>query len=531
MIHMTHPVHRYIAILATLFTALCAICAPAAVTRHDVDAALRQLDSEIRNITTYMTLREARIDSIKHSRTRLSQGSFPWLESTMEIAKNYNSFNNDSALAYYTQGLEIAEKQRADSLVAEFRVRRATYLTLSGYIHDALFELQQVDTTRFDNGLWRTYHDATRQMYSYISTYYDGRSESFDYWNNLSIRAQKQLLPLLDKLSDDYLLNLGEYYFSCREYSKSSRVLEELLKRIGNDTRNYAIASHILAEIAQARGDRNAYLYHLANSAIADARRAALEVTSIQELGGTLFEIGETRRAHDYLLVALQNAVNSRAAVRMNQTSSLLTMVDHEHNRQVTTWRRISNVTIVIMAILLLALGAALWYLRRQLRRVDSMKHHLEEANKTKDVYISQFLTLSSIYMDKLQQFNKLVNRKLSSGQVDELQKLTKSGKFIEEQSKEFYAVFDDAFLHIYPDFPAKVNALLRPDSQIILSEGELLNSELRILAFQRLGIDDTQRVAQILNYSVNTIYAYRNKIRNKAINRDSFESDMMAIN
>ena len=500
------------------------------ISRNDVEVALRQLDGEIKNIDGYMARRECRIDSIKRRRSAMAPGSKEWLESSMEIARSYNSFNNDSALAYYTEGLDMARAVEADSLVTEFRVRRATYLTLSGYIHDALYELQQVDTTRFDKGLWRTYHDATRQMYSYISTYYDGRSETYDRWNNMSISAQKRLLPLLDRNSDEYKLNLGEYYFSCREYAKSNEVLSELVKNTGHDTRTFAIASHILAQTARVRGDRNGYLYHLANSAIADAKMATLEVTSIQELGGTLFEIGETRRAHDYLRMALENAVSSRAAVRMNQTSSLLTMVDHEHNRQVVMWRRISNVTIVIMGVLLVALGTALWYLRRQLKRVDSMKQHLEEANKTKDVYISQFLTLSSIYMDKLQQFSKLVNRKLSAGQVEELQKLTKSGKFIEEQSKEFYSVFDDAFLHIYPDFPRKVNELLRPEEQIVPAEGELLNSDLRILAFMRLGIDDAQRVAQILNYSVNTIYAYRNKLRNRAINRDSFEKDIMAI-
>ena len=65
---------------------------------------------------------------------------------------------------------------------------------------------------------------------------------------------------------------------------------------------------------------------------------------------------------------------------------------------------------------------------------------------------------------------------------------------------------------------------------QIVPAEGELMNSDLRILAFMRLGIDDAQRVAQILNYSVNTVYAYRNRLRNRAISRDSFEADIMKI-
>ena len=100
----------------------------------------------------------------------------------------------------------------------------------------------------------------------------------------------------------------------------------------------------------------------------------------------------------------------------------------------------------------------------------------------------------------------------------------------MEEQSREFYDIFDDAFLHIYPSFVEAVNSLLQPDKQIVLQEGEKLNTDLRILAFIRLGLEDSNRVAQMLNYSVNTIYAYRNRIRNRAINRDTFEEDIMKI-
>lgn len=496
----------------------------------DVEKALDRLDREIKLVDTYKMLREESIDSVRRVRNGIAPGGREWFACTMDIATRYNSFNNDSALAYYSEGLLLAQDMELDSLVAEFRVRRATYLSIGGYIHDALKELELIDTTRFDNGLWRTYHDATRQMYSFISSYYDVGGSGRDRWRNLSVDAQRRLLPLLDKGSVEYRLNLGEYHYSCREYASSRQLLSGLLAEIAQDTREYAVASHILAEIAKVSGNRNDYICYLANSAIADIRRAAMEVTSIQELGGALFESGETRRAHNYLVTAMDNAVGSRASVRMGQTSQLLTMVEHDHRRQIATWRRVTNGAILVMAVCLVALVAALWYLRRQLRRVDRMKSVLEEANKTKDVYISQFLALSSIYMDKLQQFSKLVNRKLSAGQVEELQKLTKSGKFIEEQSKEFYAVFDDAFLHIYPTFVERVNELLRPEERIVIAEGEMLNSDLRILAFMRLGIDDAQRVAQILNYSVNTIYAYRNKLRNKAIRRDTFEADIMAI-
>lgn len=92
------------------------------------------------------------------------------------------------------------------------------------------------------------------------------------------------------------------------------------------------------------------------------------------------------------------------------------------------------------------------------------------------------------------------------------------------------YDVFDNAFLHIYPTFVDEVNNLLAPDKRISLKPGEKLNTDLRILALMRLGIEDTSRIAQMLNYSVYTIYTYRNKFKSRAVDRDNFESDVMKI-
>ncbi len=127
-------------------------------------------------------------------------------------------------------------------------------------------------------------------------------------------------------------------------------------------------------------------------------------------------------------------------------------------------------------------------------------------------------------------QFCKIAERKISTGHTDDLYRMTKSGKFVEEQSREFYDTFDKAFLHIYPDFVEQVNALLKPDERIELRDGELLNTDLRILAFMRLGVDESTRIAQVLNYSVNTIYSYRNRLKNRAVNRENFENDIMKI-
>lgn len=517
-------------------------CTASSFTDRDVERSLIQLDNELKHRDHYLEKRVSRLDSLKKVRRGLEgKDTVAWLETTMEIAKGYNSFNNDSAIIYYTKGydaaLEIATAtppsplaSTADSLQAEFRLRRATYMSLSGFVSDAVNEYEAVDTSRMNDGLKATYHESGRQMYYFISSYYGGWLETYDYWNNRSIESQRQLIPLLDPASNEYHLNLGEYFYNIREYARSREILLNLIGKIKKDSPTYAIATHILASIALTRGDRNEHLYFLTQSAIADTRQATLEVTSLQELAGVLYQMDDKRRAHEYISVAMNNAVESRASVRMMKTTELLSLVEGDHNSQIALWRTWMYAIIAVLVMCMFALIVSIFFLRRQLTRVARMKQELQDANQTKDVYLSQFLSLCSIYMDKLKQLGKVVNRKISAGQVDDLYKLTKSGKFVEEQSADFYKVFDDAFLHIYPNFVESVNSLLRPEERIVLADDEQLNSDLRILAFMRLGIDDTTRVAQILNFSVNTIYAYRNRLRNRAINRATFESDIMAI-
>ena len=114
---------------------------------------------------------------------------------------------------------------------------------------------------------------------------------------------------------------------------------------------------------------------------------------------------------------------------------------------------------------------------------------------------------------------------------LEELLKMVRSREVLDTGLKELYDNFDTAFLHLFPDFVDKFNDLLQPEERIVLRKGELLNTELRIFALIRLGIDDSSQIAEFLRYSVNTIYNYRAKVKNKArISREDFEIRLMQI-
>ena len=484
---------------------------------------LERLDDEIDNRQNYIDRRQHKIDSLAKVIARHPDDT----ESLGAMATLYTSFNNDSALAVYDRACRAAVNAGLDSTARRFRISRASLLPLAGFISEAIDEYTSLNADSLSVADRIHYYTNGRQMYSFISAYFHRFPEARAHYLNLSLEAQRKLLELLPHESVNYQINKAEYCFLTKDYALSEAILHNLIANLDPDDNRYARATHILADINHVRNDNDEVTSYLALSAISDIRNATREVTSLQELGQKMFEQDDIGRAHDYLYTALRNAVECNAETRMIQVAEAMPLIETVHQTELSASRHRIYLVIALMALSLVLLIIVLAVLRIKMRQMRQLQMHYLQANATKEVYISQFLNLCSIYMDKLKQFCNIANRKISTGKVDDLYQLTKSGKFIENQSKEFYEIFDNAFIHIYPGFVDSVNSLLRPDAQITLAQGEQLNTDLRILAFMRLGISDTARIAQILNYSVNTIYAYRNRLKARAINRDTFEADI----
>ena len=122
----------------------------------------------------------------------------------------------------------------------------------------------------------------------------------------------------------------------------------------------------------------------------------------------------------------------------MLESPRALPLIEQSYRHQENLLHRRSYVIIFILIVLLLCVAAALAFVRLEMKRMARLQAHLAEANRLKEVYISRFLSLCSIYMEKLTQFSKMVERKLSTGSTAELLRMTKSGRFIEEQSRVF---------------------------------------------------------------------------------------------
>ena len=66
---------------------------------------------------------------------------------------------------------------------------------------------------------------------------------------------------------------------------------------------------------------------------------------------------------------------------------------------------------------------------------------------------MGRFMNLCSVYINRLDTYRRMVNKKISAGQMEELLKMVRSREVLDTGLKELYDNFDTAFLHLFPDF------------------------------------------------------------------------------
>ncbi len=508
-----------------------ASAAPAsAITPADVERVLSRLDNELEQREHYLRLHEHKIDSLTELLADRQLDASERLRIIEEKGDLYDGYLSDSALVCYTAGWNEAIAAGDKDREIRFKLKSAVCLPLAGFVGDGVSRFESIDLNSLTPELKELALECGRQLYSYVAAFYSAYPTEYDKWTSLSTDLQKRLLEMLDRESPKYLLNQGEYMFMTGRHRQAKAILLELLETVPVDSNIAARAANIISQAAAIDGLKDEQLYYLAISAIADIRSSTREVTSLQQLGINLYESDDIERSRTYLARALDNAVECQAAMRMLQTSKALPVIDKAHQEAMRLGRIRLYMAIMFLVLLMACLIVVLAMLNREMKRMKELQRHLESANKQKEMYMGHFLSLCTVYMDKLNKFCQIAIRKITTGHTDELLRLMKSGRFIGEHTHEFYETFDKAFLHIHPTFIDDVNKLLKPEEQIVPGEGELLNTDLRILAFIRLGVEDSPTIAQTLNYSLHTIYSYRNRLRNRAIDRDNFESDIAGL-
>jgi hypothetical protein len=240
----------------------------------------------------------------------------------------------------------------------------------------------------------------------------------------------------------------------------------------------------------------------------------------------------------------VDDAVFYGARQRKVQLSAVLPLIEAEKISQVENQKKILIaysvgatfllLVVIVLAIIIFRQVNKLKLAKKIITLANEQQHDINnkliEANKIKEEYIGYFFNVNSDFFAKIERFKKSVDQKISDRRFDEIKFLVNNIN-LKQEKEELLKNFDKVFLKLFPEFVAEFNFLFKKEDQIKLKDNELLTTDLRIFALIRMGIHDNEKIAQILEYSVNTVYTYKTKIKNKSIvPNDEFEQRIMEI-
>jgi hypothetical protein len=261
-------------------------------------------------------------------------------------------------------------------------------------------------------------------------------------------------------------------------------------------------------------------------------------------LAGLLFKQGDITNSYVFIRQALDDANSYGARQRKVQISSTLQQIAAARINSVDYQRKFwltfsVGLTVLIALIVVFAiiiyrqnkkLKAAEITIRQTNANLQEINHKLIEADRIKEEYIGYYFNHTSDYIDRIEMLKKNIDNKIQLKKFEEIRYIV-NGINPSVEREQLYANFDKVFLKLFPDFVTVFNSYFKGEDLPGLKDGQLLNTEMRIFALMRLGIQDAEKIARILGYSVNTIYAYKNRMKSKSVvANDVFEQKIMEI-
>jgi len=497
----------------------------------DIEPLLKRLDRAIEQHQTYLQIKETRLDSLRRALAAVDNPREQY-DAEMTLHAELASYNLDSALTHVKQAENIARQLEDTSLTLRSMIARALIYNTSGVMYKEAFDIfSTIPRDALDKTALFDYYCLGVQVNRNLAVHSLDRDLKATY--TAAKMAYRDSALTLDPSNDVLLANK---YMDSGDFIAAINALgPELPDTLSS--RDAAVKFNVLAQIHELQGARDMQRKYLALSAICDISNGVREYLSLQALAAMLYEDGDYTRAYRYIHHSIADATACNAKLRMLQMSETLPIIDSAYNNMQRRARLHLLLTCGIIGLLVMALAVSLLYARKQNRRLaeanaeqSRLYDRLHQSDTIKGEYIKRFMNLCLEYLAKMESYRNELNRVAARRDFDSLVNTIKSTRYINKEVNEFYEKFDEAFLSLFPRFVSDVNNLLQPDGQLALHKGERLNTELRILALMRLGVSDSESICRFLRCSSSTVYNYRTRMRNRALNRDSFDADILRL-
>jgi len=523
----------------------------------------QQLRQKLDNL---LEQRKALIDNKNKDINRLkknlttSENTLKRLQTYEQLFEEYYVFQFDSAMTYLNKGIKLAKETLNTYYYNSNTISKAELLSIGGLYSEAIHEIEQVDTTGLDKAQHFEYYFSLFRIHTYWADFCNDKT----YTPTHRLKAQeylKKAMPFCDETDKTYEYYLGEYAVFVLNNPQTARShYIKAIKQLPQNSRFYAMSCFALSGSYGNEGNTEKQEEFLLLSSIADIENCTMENFALQNLAMYIFEHNkdELDLAQQYIQTALEDAHFYNNRLRIIEISSKLPVIVSSYQQTLNQRNKVQMTAIIVISLLLLFLLSAVFYIVKQTKRLSLQQQELQknnnqlselnrqqkelntqlhglnallvDTNSKRERLAKLYIDLCAKYIARLKKQQTLVKRKIKANQTTELLSQLSSERLSEEDAATFLSRFDKAFLDLYPDFTEELNSLLLPEGQIQNKSTDELTTEQRIMALIRLGVKESAEIADLLFYSPQTIYNYRSVLKGKAINKETFEEEVMKL-
>ena len=530
---------------------------------NKVAVALKELDDCIEKHTSFEEIKKQRIQNLA---ARFYKGNISisnqYLLSTA-LFNEYRSYKYDSAYSFAGRMLQYANVLKDPNHIAESKMNLAFSCVSAGLYKEASEISNSIDSTQLQL-------NCKADLYSFLSTLNidmaDFVTEPYhSRYRENSLRYCKYSIAIFRKDSPEGIMaNIRESQLE-NNYPKAIIVSEQYLLAKHPSLHDYAIVASTLGFFYQTQGDTTKAIIYFAAAATADIKMATKETSAIRQLAELLYVQGDIQRAYSYAILALDDANFYNARQRKIEVGRVLPIIEAGRFEIIKQQKDKLLIYSGIISILFILFMVSTLIILKQKKRLNSARlmilkqntdllesneqlteiqkkirkqnvdlvhinERLKEVHKIKDEYIGYFFSTNSAYLDKTEDFRKMVVRKIKNRQFDELIQLT-AVTDLRKEREDMFDLFDQIFMKLFPDFVIRYNELFSLEDRVYIKQDGMLTPEIRIFALIRLGITESERIAKFLDFSLSTVKNYKTKAKNRSfIQNELFEHKIMQI-
>ena len=554
---------------AFLFTAL-----PLGAIAASTDSLLAELNHAL--------TRKQKYDGQRWNRVGLLRAEFIMHQTVDEVKFNlglriyeeYSPFKYDSAFRYCQQIAQLAEQLHSPEKQIIAKLNLTFILLSSGLFKEAFDTLDKVDPRQLSDANKRFYYLLKVRCYHDLGEF--SRDKFFQPQYAAKALAYSdsalQVTHLTAPNSYDQLSMRLDLASQTHNLRAGTVVYEQLVRLSHLTLHQRAVAASMMASLYQVVGQKDKAFDLLLVAAIADVKSATKETTALSKLSDYCFQRGDIKNAYTFIKAAREDAAFYNARQRKVQISQVSSAIEEEKLAIIDRQRESLKLYFLLasaFAVLAAGFGVSsimqlrksrtaskllaaasqqvrerneeLYQRNEELRQVSRKQQelnselskankYLAESNKIKEEYIGYYFYNNTQYIDKLGALKKSLDTLLTSKQLTGIQKLADNIDIKQERSALFTG-FDTTFIRLFPNFITQFNALFKEEDQVQPADGQLLTTELRIFALIRLGVDDNEHISRMLGYSINTIYTYKTRVKNRSlVPNEEFEARVQAI-